>query len=113
MLLHFLVCNVSAPLQGRDYANCSRKFHDAAAGASDVGVVNHSQPPVAIDTLRDMEDLYADIDLGTVSTSMTINGPAATLHRSPPCTGTHLHDRPVTRHVTQSSRKTRFGNAFF
>lgn len=34
---------------------------------------------VAIDTLRDMEDLYADIDLGTVSTSMTINGPAAAL----------------------------------
>ena len=34
---------------------------------------------VAIDTLRDMEDLYADINLGTVSTSMTINGPAAAL----------------------------------
>jgi len=34
---------------------------------------------VAVDTLRDMEDLYADIDLGSVSTSMTINGPAATL----------------------------------
>ncbi|MEM7139481.1 MAG: methylmalonyl-CoA mutase family protein, partial [Actinomycetota bacterium] len=34
---------------------------------------------VAVDTLRDMEDLYADIDLGTVSTSMTINGPAAPL----------------------------------
>ena len=34
---------------------------------------------VAIDTLTDMEDLFADIDLSTVSTSMTINGPAATL----------------------------------
>ena len=34
---------------------------------------------VAVDTLRDMEDLYADIDLGKVSTSMTINGPAAAL----------------------------------
>jgi len=34
---------------------------------------------VAVDTLRDMEDLYADIDLGAVSTSMTINGPAAAL----------------------------------
>ncbi|MEC7924809.1 MAG: methylmalonyl-CoA mutase family protein [Actinomycetota bacterium] len=34
---------------------------------------------VAIDTLADMEDLFADIDLSTVSTSMTINGPAATL----------------------------------
>ncbi len=32
---------------------------------------------VAVDTLADMEDLYADIDLGAVSTSMTINGPAA------------------------------------
>ncbi|MCP4227212.1 MAG: methylmalonyl-CoA mutase [Actinomycetia bacterium] len=32
---------------------------------------------VAIDTLSDMEDLFADIDLGSVSTSMTINGPAA------------------------------------
>ncbi|MDG2025613.1 MAG: methylmalonyl-CoA mutase family protein [Acidimicrobiales bacterium] len=34
---------------------------------------------VAVDTLADMEDLFADIDLGGVSTSMTINGPAATL----------------------------------
>ncbi len=32
---------------------------------------------VAVDTLADMEDLYADIDLSSVSTSMTINGPAA------------------------------------
>ncbi|MBT5581872.1 MAG: methylmalonyl-CoA mutase, partial [Acidimicrobiaceae bacterium] len=32
---------------------------------------------VAVDTLADMEDLYADIDLSKVSTSMTINGPAA------------------------------------
>ncbi|HEU5085077.1 MAG TPA: methylmalonyl-CoA mutase family protein [Acidimicrobiales bacterium] len=31
---------------------------------------------VAVDTLADMEDLFADIDLGSVSTSMTINGPA-------------------------------------
>jgi methylmalonyl-CoA mutase N-terminal domain/subunit len=31
---------------------------------------------VAIDTLADMEDLFADIDLSSVSTSMTINGPA-------------------------------------
>ena len=31
---------------------------------------------VAIDTLADMRDLFADIDLGAVSTSMTINGPA-------------------------------------
>ena len=34
---------------------------------------------VAIDTLADMEDLFADIDLSAVSTSMTINGPAAIL----------------------------------
>ena len=34
---------------------------------------------VAVDTLADMEDLFAGIDLGGVSTSMTINGPAATL----------------------------------
>ena len=31
---------------------------------------------VAVDTLADMEDLFADIDVGQVSTSMTINGPA-------------------------------------
>jgi methylmalonyl-CoA mutase N-terminal domain/subunit len=31
---------------------------------------------VAIDTLADFEDLFADIDLSAVSTSMTINGPA-------------------------------------
>ncbi len=34
---------------------------------------------VAIDTLADMEDLFADIDLSGVSTSMTINGPAPIL----------------------------------
>ena len=32
---------------------------------------------VAIDTLADMEDLYAGIDLGATTTSMTINSPAA------------------------------------
>ncbi len=32
---------------------------------------------VAIDTLADMEDLYAGIDLGGITTSMTINSPAA------------------------------------
>src|SRR5207253_7682642 len=32
---------------------------------------------VAVDTLADMEDLYRGIDLGEVTTSMTINGPAA------------------------------------
>jgi methylmalonyl-CoA mutase, N-terminal domain len=34
---------------------------------------------VAIDTLADMEDLFAGIDLDQVSTSMTINGPAPIL----------------------------------
>src|SRR5437879_8518331 len=34
---------------------------------------------VAIDTLADMEDLFAGIDLGVVTTSMTINSPAAML----------------------------------
>jgi methylmalonyl-CoA mutase N-terminal domain/subunit len=32
---------------------------------------------VAVDSLQDMEDLYAGIDLSTVTTSMTINSPAA------------------------------------
>src|SRR5216110_388144 len=34
---------------------------------------------VAIDTLADMEDLFRGIDLGAVTTSMTINGPAAVI----------------------------------
>jgi methylmalonyl-CoA mutase N-terminal domain/subunit len=34
---------------------------------------------VAVDTLADVEDLFAGIDLGEVTTSMTINSPAAVL----------------------------------
>ncbi len=34
---------------------------------------------VAVDSVDDMADLFADIDLGAVSTSMTINGPAPIL----------------------------------
>ena len=34
---------------------------------------------VAIDSLSDMRDLFADIDLATVTTSMTINSPAAVM----------------------------------
>jgi methylmalonyl-CoA mutase N-terminal domain/subunit len=34
---------------------------------------------VAIDTLDDMEDLYSGIDLGKITTSMTINSPAAVI----------------------------------
>jgi methylmalonyl-CoA mutase, N-terminal domain len=34
---------------------------------------------VAVDTLADMEDLYRNIDLGSITTSMTINSPAAVI----------------------------------
>jgi methylmalonyl-CoA mutase N-terminal domain/subunit len=34
---------------------------------------------VAVDTLADMEDLYRGIDLGVITTSMTINSPAAVI----------------------------------
>src|SRR4249920_2794739 len=34
---------------------------------------------VAVDTLADMEDLYRGIDLGQITTSMTINSPAAVI----------------------------------
>jgi methylmalonyl-CoA mutase N-terminal domain/subunit len=34
---------------------------------------------VAVDTLADMEDLYRGIDLGEITTSMTINSPAAVI----------------------------------
>jgi methylmalonyl-CoA mutase N-terminal domain/subunit len=53
-------------LMGRD------SDHDWALG--EVG-----RAGVAVDTVEDMVDLYAGIDLGTVSTSMTINGPASIL----------------------------------
>lgn len=53
-------------LMGRD--------SDSAWSLGEVG-----RAGVAIDTLADMEDLFADIDLSAVSTSMTINGPAAIL----------------------------------
>ena len=53
-------------LMGRD------SDHDWALG--EVG-----RAGVAVDTVEDMVDLYAGIDLGTVSTSMTINGPAPIL----------------------------------
>jgi methylmalonyl-CoA mutase, N-terminal domain len=47
---------------------------DADRSLGEVGVEG-----VAIDTLDDMETLFAGIDLGTVTTSMTINAPAAIL----------------------------------
>ena len=48
-----------------------RDSDDEVWSAGEVG-----RAGVAIDTLADMEDLFAGIDLGAVSTSMTINGPA-------------------------------------
>ena len=48
-----------------------RDSDDEVWSAGEVG-----RAGVAVDTLADMEDLFADIDLGSVSTSMTINGPA-------------------------------------
>ena len=42
-----------------------------------LGEVGHCG--VAVDTLADMRDLFADVDLSSVSTSMTINGPAAVI----------------------------------
>ena len=47
---------------------------DHALAAAEVGRVG-----VAIDTAEDMERLFAGIDLGAVSSSMTINAPAAQL----------------------------------
>src|SRR5215218_2987808 len=47
---------------------------DADRSLGEVGVEG-----VAIDTLDDMETLFAGIDLGEVTTSMTINAPAAIL----------------------------------
>ena len=42
-----------------------------------LGEVGHCG--VAVDTLADMRDLFANVDLASVSTSMTINGPAAVI----------------------------------
>ena len=47
---------------------------DAEVAAAEVGKVG-----VAIDSVEDMRTLFADIPLGEVSTSMTINAPAAVL----------------------------------
>ncbi len=59
-----LSCAFDMPtLMGRD------SDHPAALG--EVG-----RAGVAVDTIADMEDLFADISLSSVSTSMTINGPA-------------------------------------
>jgi methylmalonyl-CoA mutase, N-terminal domain len=47
---------------------------DSRRALGEVGVCG-----VAVDTLRDMEVLFKDIDLGAITTSMTINGPAIVL----------------------------------
>jgi methylmalonyl-CoA mutase N-terminal domain/subunit len=47
---------------------------DSPRALGEVGVCG-----VAIDTLRDMDQLFAEIPLGRVTTSMTINGPALVL----------------------------------
>ena len=53
-------------LMGRD--------SDSSVARGEVG-----RAGVAVDTLRDVEDLFAGIDMSQVSTSMTVNGPAAIL----------------------------------
>src|SRR6478736_10066881 len=55
---------------------------DADRSLGEVGVEG-----VAIDTLDDMETLFAGIDLGKVTTSMTINAPAAMLLAFYSCVG--------------------------
>jgi methylmalonyl-CoA mutase N-terminal domain/subunit len=74
----------------------NRRFHDLLAAGSDGLSTAFDLPTlmgrdsddalalgevgkcgVAVDTLADVEDLYRGIDLGAVTTSMTINGPAA------------------------------------
>jgi methylmalonyl-CoA mutase, N-terminal domain len=74
----------------------NRRFHDLLANGGDGLSTAYDLPTllgrdsddslalgevgkcgVAVDTLADVEDLYAGIDLGAVTTSMTINGPAA------------------------------------
>jgi len=76
----------------------NRRFHDLLASGSDGLSTAFDLPTlmgrdsddelalgevgkcgVAVDTLADMEDLYRGIDLGAVTTSMTINGPAAVI----------------------------------
>src|SRR5580765_2370573 len=76
----------------------NRRFHDLLAAGSDGLSTAFDLPTlmgrdsddelalgevgkcgVAVDTLADVEDLYSGIDLGAVTTSMTINGPAAVI----------------------------------
>ena len=65
---------------------------------------------VAVDTLADMHDLYRGIDLGAVTTSMTINGPAAVIFAmfvaNAEASGV-ARARSAARCRTTSSRSTR------
>src|SRR5882672_7560156 len=61
----------------------NRRFHELLAAGSD-GLSTAFDLPTLMgrdsdDTLADVEDLYRGIDLGAVTTSMTINGPAAVI----------------------------------
>jgi len=79
-------------------ADTNRRFHELlAAGVTGLSTAfdmptlmgrdsDHSwavgevgRAGVAVDSLADMDELFAGIDLGGVTTSMTINGPAATV----------------------------------
>ena len=69
------------------------------------------QAGVAVDTLADMDDLFADIDLGAVTTSMTINGPASIVMAMYIALAETSRHRPgrasAARSRTTSSRSTR------
>ena len=57
-----------------DFPTLMRYDSDSPRSLGEVGMVG-----VAVDTLRDMEILFDEIPLDKVTTSMTINGPAAVL----------------------------------
>ena len=57
---------------------------------------------VAVDSLADMETLFAGIPLGEVSTSMTINSPAAILLGYYVCVGEEQEYRELLRGTAQT-----------
>ena len=56
---------------------------------------------VAVDTLADTEDLFAGIDLGAITTSMTINSPAAM------CFAMYVAAAEAGRHRAPAPRRAR------
>ena len=58
---------------------------------------------VAVDSLADMEDLYAGIDLGEITTSMTINSPAAPIFAMfvAQAEKAGVEPRPARRHAAE------------